>query len=326
MFFMVFLIFFLLVSLDPFKILSILVRINPDFLILILITNLLALLFFFLAWHILLQSISPISMKENFISTAISIFFNLTVPSFTLSGEIARVRYLNKKCNVPNEVLLATLSINKFQYGIIMSIFLTLGVILMYYYGFNINLIFYLFLIVILLNILLLMIILYPQIIKKIFKRFLYLLIHFKKIDNNKFKYYYKKSFEFVDNFSASIKIILRSSSHLLALLFISLQWFFSTLSFYVAFISLGIEVNLGVLLFTFPIMSFLTISSFIIPANIGLAEPLMILVYAGFGIDPASSFVAILLARGIIILEDLLITAPLTLKYGESIIKKPFE
>ncbi len=324
--FMLALFVFLLISLEPIRILSMLGQVNASFLVMILITNLLALIFFFLAWHVILLKVTPVSIRENFIATALSIFFNLTIPFFSLSGEISRIRYLNNKCNISNDILIAALSINKFQYGLAMLIFLSLGVILMYYYGLDVNLLSYYFSITIFLNILLLIIILYPQIIKKFLKNILFLLIYFKKVDNNNFEYFYNKISKFIDNFSYHIKVILRSPSHLLALFLVSIQWFFNTLSFYLAFLSLGMTVNLGVVLFTFPILAFLTTTSLIIPANIGLVEPLMILIYASFGIDVTTSFVAILIARGIIILEDLAITFPLAMKYGGGLIEKPFE
>lgn len=308
---------FLLINLGPYRILSIILGSNWVILMMILLTNFLAVVFFFLAWHSLLIKLEKISLYESFKSTCIAIFFNLIVPSFSLSGEYARIVYLNKNHNISNEKLLATLSINKFQYGLAMSLFLIIGLILMFFSNLEISVLLSSLYIVFILITLLLLFILLPNFSKKIIRFILKKLVKNDEKIRQKYDYLVKKSEKFIDDFSYFGRYLLKSPSSMIALIFMIIQWFFNSLSFYLAFLAVGYPANLGILIFTFPIVALLTTSAVLLPANIGVVEPIMIGIYSGFGINPIISAAAILIGRTIIILEDLLLTFPFAIGFG---------
>jgi len=297
--------------------LFILARSNWFFVLLILITNFVAVVFYFLAWHVMLRNLTNISLYESFKATSISIFFNIIIPSFSIGGEYARINYLNKHNKVSNEVALATLSINKFQYGLTMILFFILGTVVMYFYNIESFSLIPSIIIVSFLTFFLLILILKPNLIKIIAYSILKIIRRFSRFDESEFEKIKNKSDFFIEEFSYYARYLLKSHSSLIALSLMIIQWLFNSLSFYIAFLAIGHLVNLGILIFTFPIIAALTVSSFLIPANIGIVEPIMIGIYTGFQIDPVISAAAIILARSVIILEDLLICFPFALKWG---------
>jgi len=307
----------LIINLNPYKLLSLIKNSDWSILSLILLTNFLAIIFFFLAWHFLLIKLEKISLYESFKSTCIAIFFNLIIPSFSLSGEYARIVYLNRYHDIPNEKLLAILSINKFQYGLAMIIFFVFGLLLMFFSNIKFFALLFSLLIVIFLIITLFLLIAFPNILKKVI---IFILERLAKINtriNDRYESLIEKSNKFVDEFSFYGRYLLKSSHSILTLFLMILQWLFNSISFYLAFIALGYPQNLGVLVFTFPIISFLTTTAIFVPANVGIVEPIMIAIYSGFGIDPLISAAAILLARTIIIVEDLFLSLPFVISMG---------
>ncbi|HLI46336.1 MAG TPA: flippase-like domain-containing protein, partial [Geobacterales bacterium] len=255
----------IILSIGPDRLLLVLSKSNWDLAILILLTNFMSILFFFLAWHVLLIRLAKVSFYESFKSTSISIFFNLLIPSFSIGGEYARINYLSKNCGISNEVVLATLSINKFQYGLTMIIFFILGVFTMYAYSLDGTILLPSLIVVGVLTIILYVLILKPHLIKKIVNSILGLIEKSNRFPKEKINLAKTKSDSFIDEFSRYSRFLLKSPSSITALAFMVLQWLFSSLSFYIAFLAVGYKVNLGLLLFTFPFVAALTTSSFLI-------------------------------------------------------------
>jgi hypothetical protein len=82
---------------------------------------------FILAWHVILSIVTTVKFKHNFIATLLQIFGNIVIPSASLGGEILRVSYLKNRTNTNLEKLIASIAINRLQYGITMIAFIMIG-------------------------------------------------------------------------------------------------------------------------------------------------------------------------------------------------------
>jgi Uncharacterised protein family (UPF0104). len=119
-----------------------------------------------------------------------------------------------------------------------------------------------------------------------------------------------------VERFNATTSYFKKSKSMILALIYMALQWLFNSITIYLAFMSISYQVNIGIIIFTYPIFAMLTVTSIGIPANLGLMETSMIWLYSSFGISFVETLVAVFLTRTIVILMDLLIPLPMFIKY----------
>jgi Uncharacterised protein family (UPF0104). len=112
------------------KLFLVLSNADPLFVGLIIISYFLAILMFILAWHVILSIVTTVKFKHNFIATLLQIFGNIVIPSASLGGEILRVSYLKNRTNTNLEKLIASIAINRLQYGITMIAFIMIGLFL----------------------------------------------------------------------------------------------------------------------------------------------------------------------------------------------------
>jgi Uncharacterised protein family (UPF0104). len=127
--------FLIIYNLDISKFINTVSKVRMDYVFLMIISNLLAMLLFAMAWHVVINEVYKIPFKDSFISSCIYIFGNLVIPSASFSGEAMRINYFKKKFRIPLEQVLAMIAINRFQYSVTMIGFFAIGIIIAYYYG-----------------------------------------------------------------------------------------------------------------------------------------------------------------------------------------------
>jgi uncharacterized protein (TIRG00374 family) len=295
-------------------------KVRIDYVLLMIISNFLAILLFSMAWHVVINEIYRISFKDSFISSCICIFGNLIVPSASFSGEVMRINYFKKKYKVPIERVLATIAINRFQYSVTMLSFFIIGIVIAYYYGMQIFSLLIALIFVLIITIPLILLLFSARsliiIVDKFFRIFFFL-----SKEKDKIGFIYDKVYEAVDQFNLTVAYIKKSKGMVLALLCMALQWLFNSITIYLAFLSINVSVNVGIIIFTYPIFAMLTVTPIGIPGNIGLIEASMIWLYSGFGINFLASLVAVFLTRTIVILMDLFIPLPMFIKYKKFVL-----
>jgi len=285
------------------------------YLFLIGISDFVAIIMFIIAWHVVIRIITGINFKHNFIATLLQIFGNIMIPSASLGGEYLRISYLKSKTNVDVDKLLASIAINRFQYGITMIAFILLGIFFL-----TINGLFstYIFLALFLIF---------------LFTFFLYFLTfkskYIKNLTNRIIAYTYRKFNrprnhiealnkinDFIDKFDYWIKRITKTKLWIIGILFMVLQWIFNSFTIYLAFLAVHASVNFSIIAFTYPIFVLLTVTPLGIPGNLGFLDLIMIAVYTKLGIDLAYATAATLIARTFMLLEDLFISLPFAIKH----------
>jgi len=280
-----------------------------------IISNLLAMLLFAMAWHVVINEVYKIPFKDSFISSCIYIFGNLVIPSASFSGEAMRINYFKKKFRIPLEQVLAMIAINRFQYSVTMIGFFAIGIIIAYYYGIQTFSLLVALMFVLIIIIPFILLLFRHNILISIVDKFLRIFFFFSK-EKDKISFVYDKIYESVERFNATTSYFKKSKSMILALIYMALQWLFNSITIYLAFMSISYQVNIGIIIFTYPIFAMLTVTSIGIPANLGLMETSMIWLYSSFGISFVETLVAVFLTRTIVILMDLLIPLPMFIKY----------
>jgi len=297
------------------KLFLVLSNADPLFVGLIIISYFLAILMFILAWHVILSIVTTVKFKHNFIATLLQIFGNIVIPSASLGGEILRVNYLKNRTNTNLEKLIASIAINRLQYGITMIAFIMIGLFFILLNGIFSLYIFLAFIIIIIST----FIIYFLTFKSKVIKSFSAKIINFSHKKFNRPKNYLEaidKVNDFIDKFDHWIKNITNNRLWFLGIFLMILQWLFSSLTIYLAFLAIHYKVNFTIIVFTYPIFVLLTVTPLGIPGNIGFLDLVMIGLYTKLGIDIVYATAATLIARSFMLLEDLLISVPFAIKH----------
>lgn len=312
--------FLILYNLNINEFINTLYKVRIDYVLLMIFSNFLAILLFSMAWHVVINEVYKISFKDSFISSCVCIFGNLIIPSASFSGEVMRINYFKKKYKIPIEHVLATVAINRFQYSVTMISFFIIGIAIAYYYGMQIFSLLIALILILIVTIPLIILLFNPKALVIMVDKFLRIFFFFSK-EKDKIGFIYDKVYEAVDQFNLTVAYIKKSKGMILALICMALQWLFNSITIYLAFLSINVSVNVGIIIFTYPIFAMLTVTPIGIPGNIGLIEASMIWLYSGFGINFLASLVAVFLTRTIVILMDLFIPLPMFIKYKKFVL-----
>lgn len=275
---------------------------------------------FILAWHVIMSIITTVKFKHNFIATLLQIFGNIVIPSASLGGEFLRISYLQKKTNTNIDKLIASIAINRFQYSITMISFILIGLLFIILNGLFSIYIFIAFIIVLVFTFIFYFLTFKSKKLKSISSK----IIQFTYRKFNRPKNYLEaieKVNDFIDKFDYWIIKITKNKLWVIGIVLMIIQWIFNSLTIYLAFLSVKYSVNFAIIVFTYPIFVLLTITPLGIPGNIGFVDLAMIAIYSKLGINIVYATAATLIARSIMLLEDLLISLPIAMWHRKHIL-----
>lgn len=298
---------------DPALIASTILRANPRLLALASLLEAISMLFFSIAWHLILRTISVrIPVGESVKASLISIFGDIVIPSASVSGEFMRVTYVRNKLLVPVGKALVSVTLHRFLYSLSFILFIIAGSLLL---GREIGLVelSYITASFVILSLLLLMYFKPRAVLGKI--NMVLERLPIKQRSKDKVR----------DVLGSVVEGLLEAgrSKPMLGLSFIALltQWMFGSLAQLMVFYSLGYEeITLPMILVVYPIYAALTITAIGVPGSIGLVETGMTLAYTYLGVPPHIAATAVITSRAVVLATDLSITFLVFIKESKHI------
>ena len=269
-------------------------------------------LIFTFNWFLILKRTSDnIRFKDALVSSFLSLFYDLVIPSASIYSEYKRVEYLHRVNGLDYGCVIACVAVHRLINCVSFSISLITGVLIGYLQWQKLKLRGYLLSSTIILSIALfaLFMTLKPEYVVKIYEGL-------KKRSKRVARSSRLKSF--IDNFTkAGLQI--RGENPLFIILIFTLsiiRWYVGALIFYIVLKELGVVVPLWECLILFVIYNMVLFTPAFIPAMIGALESTLTLTMMLLGISKVIAGAATLLVRVVITGTMLLILSIPALYY----------
>ncbi len=254
-------------------------------------------LFFTLSWFLILKRTSDnIRFKDALVSSFLSLFYDLIIPSASIYSEYKRVEYLHKVNGLDYGSVVACVAVHRLINCISLSISLIISVLVGYLQWRKLKLKGYLLssTIILVMALFALFMTLKPKYIVKIYEG---LKKHSRRVaESSRLK-------NFIDNFTKAGLQIKGENPLFIILIFTlsTIRWYIGALIFYIVLKELGVIVSLWKCLILFVIYNMVMFTPTFIPAMIGALESTLTLTMIFLGISKAVAGAAALLIRIVI-------------------------
>ncbi|MDW8004677.1 MAG: flippase-like domain-containing protein [Thermofilaceae archaeon] len=286
---------------DPVAVAVRVAGVNPIYLALACLLDLVAIIFYALAWVATARALGvDVSVSDGFVGSVLGLMADKVVASASISGEIVRLLYVKqRRSNVSYAGLLATIMVHRFLYNVAFIAILLFALMdLARTSPLSPSL----------LSVSLLAatgtfatsyLLVKPESIKGVacalVKRFEGLVQRFTagRLD------LVARTGEFIDNVSVSVKNAWkRKGLMILAALLMVLQWSAGAVELGALFSSINYSVSLWILLIVFPLHCYFTALPVGIPAALGVTEVGTLLLLTAFGVEKSAAMAVTVLTR----------------------------
>jgi len=294
------LIFFLLTASDLQVVLSYVILARKTVYCLAFFSLILGVIAYTASWYVIAKA-AKLNLSFNFAlaTTWSSIFFNITTPTASLGGEIARIYFVNRKNGGDYGTITATVFLHRFACTLPFLTGSMVGLIYIVKF-YKISLILLQGLMIILaITAIILTFILILYIKPSVISVLIFKLTGFLSKKQKKFENISRKLQDVVLRFEESFKLLKSRGKILIlsvGLAFIS--WIFDVAVAYFVFLSLNYPLSFSIIIFVYTIGMTIQMLPVGIPGMIGVVETVMSTLYTVMGVPPNLSVAATLMIR----------------------------
>jgi len=317
----VYVIFLLVIRVDIHEVFGIVQQADSKALILAIVFDTLFIIFYALAWFSLVRIVSNnIKIKDALLAVILGWFGDMIVPAAFMTGEVIRLYYINKKCNIDYGRLVPTVIIHRLLSAVAFVFYIVLGAVLIARYGTIPSDIYGQTLAVVIICTcfaLVGFIVLFNKkvlsfLLNRTSKAIKSFLIKFK------LEHYISSVENELNSFKHSIELLYRKRlSVALGFILLLTQWMFGVLIPYMVFIALAHPVSFWLISLAYPLYGVIDNIPLGIPVNAGLLDTAMITTFVILGIDKEVSVSVTMLTRAITVAYEALLTGTVSLLFG---------
>ncbi len=262
-------------TMDPSRILHILASANIPYFFISLSIGVLGLLCYGLTWHLLVRGAGiKTSLNYNMLLALSSVFFNIVIPSATVSGEAYRI-YMASRTKVESEKWIATVALHRIFCLMPFTFALSIGLAIAIVTGqipnnlirpFTLSTIAFIMVLILLLTF-----VFNASLTAKLVSFLLKIPVKAlrSKIENKKHSLEEK-----IEVFSKTLLEIRRKRKVFLASILLAfLYWFFDSFILFFVLISLGVQVSIFLIVFIYTLTVLLQTIPLLIPGMLGVVD-----------------------------------------------------
>ncbi|RLE58591.1 MAG: hypothetical protein DRN53_08110 [Thermoprotei archaeon] len=317
----IYMLFLLVIQVDVIEVFRIIHRVDSKALILALVFDTLFIIFYALAWFSLVRIVSNnIRIKDALLAVIMGWLGDMIVPAAFMTGEVIRLYYVNKKCNIEYGRLVPTVILHRLLSAMAFVFYIVLGAVLIARYGaiptdvYGQTLavavicgIFALIGFIVLFNERIMSFLLdrTSNTIKKFLAKF-------------KLEHYIASVEGGLNSFKYTIHLLYKKRLPItLGFILLLIQWMFGILIPYMVFKALYYPISFWILSLAYPLYGVIDNIPLGIPVNAGLLDTAMITTFVLLGIDKEASVSATMLTRAITVAYEALLTGTISLAFG---------